>query len=57
MIAGIGKGCNFIASDIPAFLKYVREVLIIENNETVIVTKDDITILDSDRKPIGRAHV
>ena len=54
MIAGIGKGCNFIASDIPAFLKYVREVLIIENNETVIVTKDDITILGSDRKPVSR---
>lgn len=54
MIAGLGKGCNFIASDIPAFLKYVREVLIIENNETVIVTKDNVTILDVNRKPVKR---
>ena len=26
LVAGIGKGCNFIASDIPALLKYVREI-------------------------------
>ena len=26
LVAGIGKGCNFIASDIPALLKYVKEV-------------------------------
>lgn len=54
MIAGLGKGCNFIASDIPAFLKYVREVLIIENDETVIVTKDEVKILDADRNPVKR---
>lgn len=44
LVAGIGKGFNFIASDIPALLKYVREVYLIENNETVVLTKDDITI-------------
>ena len=44
LVAGIGKGFNFIASDIPALLKYVREVYFIENNETVVLTKDHITI-------------
>ena len=54
LVAGIGKGFNFIASDIPALLKYVREVYLIENNETVILTKDDIKIYNEDGKVVKR---
>lgn len=54
LIAGIGKGCNFIASDIPALLKYVREIYLIENNETLVVTKDDIKIFDEDGNRVKR---
>lgn len=54
LIAGIGKGCNFIASDIPALLKYVREIYLIENNETVLVTKDDIKIYNAQRERVHR---
>ena len=46
LVAGIGKGCNFIASDIPALLKYVREVYLIENDETVVLDKNSIVIYD-----------
>ena len=54
LVAGIGKDCNFIASDIPAFLKYVKEVYLIENNETVVLTKDDITIYDENGRKVKR---
>ena len=54
LVAGIGKGCNFIASDIPALLKYVKEVYFIENNETVVLTKDDITIYDENGRKVKR---
>ncbi|MDD2217369.1 MAG: glutamine--fructose-6-phosphate transaminase (isomerizing) [Eubacteriales bacterium] len=54
LIAGIGRGCNFIASDIPAILRYVKEIYLIENNEMVIVTKDDIKIYDIDRNEVHR---
>ncbi len=54
LVAGIGEGCNFIASDIPALLKYVRRIFLIENNETVVITKDDIKIYDKDQKPVDR---
>ena len=54
LVAGIGKGFNFVASDIPAVLKYVRDVYLIENNETVVLTKDDIVIYDEDGNEVDR---
>ncbi len=54
LVAGIGKGFNFIASDIPALLKYVRQVYLIENNETVLLTKDDIVIFNEEGKQVKR---
>ncbi len=54
LVAGIGKGCNFIASDIPALLKYVREVYLIENGETVVLDKDSIKIYDENKNEVKR---
>lgn len=54
LIAGLGKGCNFIASDIPALLKYLNKIYLIENNEMVICTPEQIQILNQDRKPVKR---
>ncbi len=54
LIAGIGKGENYIASDIPALLKYVKEIYLIENNETLVVTPEKIQIFDQNRNSIKR---
>lgn len=54
LIAGLGHGSNFIASDIPALLKYVKEIYLIENGEMVVVTPDSIKIFDEDRNPVSR---
>ncbi|MBQ6496937.1 MAG: glutamine--fructose-6-phosphate transaminase (isomerizing) [Firmicutes bacterium] len=54
LVAGIGEGFNFIASDIPALLKYVRKVYLIENNETVVLTKDNIDIYNAQGKKVQR---
>lgn len=54
LIAGIGKGENFIASDIPALLKYCKEIYLIENGEMVVVTADEIKIFDEERNPVHR---
>lgn len=54
LVAGVGKGFNFIASDIPALLKYVRQVYLIENNETVVLTKDDIVIYNEEGRKVRR---
>lgn len=54
LIVGLGDNCNFIASDIPALLKHVRKIYLIENNETVVITKNSAKILNADRKEVRR---
>ncbi len=46
LIAGIGDGGNFIASDIPAILEHTRDVYILEDKEIVSLTCDKINIYD-----------
>jgi glucosamine--fructose-6-phosphate aminotransferase (isomerizing) len=54
LVVGLGEGCNFIASDIPALLKHVRKIYLIENNETVVLTRNDVKIYNADRKEVKR---
>ncbi len=46
LIVGLSKDGNYIASDVSAILKYTRRVYFIENDETVLVTKDNVEIFD-----------
>ena len=54
LIVGLGEGCNFIASDIPAILKHVRKIYLIENNETVVLTANEVKIYNADRQEVQR---
>lgn len=54
LIIGQGIGENFIASDIPAVLKYTKNVYIMDDNEVAILTKDDITFLNTDGDSISK---
>ncbi|WP_320171833.1 glutamine--fructose-6-phosphate transaminase (isomerizing) [Maridesulfovibrio sp.] len=48
MVMGIGVGENFVASDIPAFLPYTREVVFIEDGELVRITSSSWEVFRSD---------
>lgn len=47
LIIGVGKNKNFIASDVPAILKYTRNVIFLDNNEIAILKKDSVKIFNS----------
>ena len=54
LIVGVGKDGFFIASDIAAILDYTREVLVLENKEIAILSRDEARIISFDGRAVQK---
>ncbi|MDD6157323.1 MAG: glutamine--fructose-6-phosphate transaminase (isomerizing) [Lachnospiraceae bacterium] len=54
LIVGQSKEGNLIASDVPAVLKYTRDVYFIENEEIARLSEDSIEFFNVDGEPIEK---
>lgn len=54
LVIGLGKGENFIASDIPAIINHTRDTYILNDGEVAIVRKDSVSVSDREGNPINK---
>lgn len=54
LVVGTSADGNFIASDVPALLKYTREVYFIENREICELSENGINFYNEDLEPIQK---
>lgn len=54
LVIGVGENENFIASDIPAILKYTRKMVFLEDMEIASLTPDSVLFFDSNKRQIEK---
>lgn len=54
LVIGLGDGENYIASDIPAILKYTRRVYLLEDREIALIRRDAVEIIDQYGKKVQK---
>ncbi len=53
LVAGIGSGENFLASDVAAFIDYTKRAIALGQDEIVTITPETIEIIDLDGKSVA----
>ena len=53
-IIGLGEHENFIASDVTAILKHTRNIYYLEDDEIVVLSKDDVKIYNIDKEEVQK---
>ncbi|MFK4439929.1 glutamine--fructose-6-phosphate transaminase (isomerizing) [Paenibacillus sp. RC21] len=57
LVIGVGEGENFIGSDIPAILKYTRNVFILNDGEMAVLTSDAVELMTIEGQFISREMI
>ena len=54
MIVGLGENENFIASDVTAILNHTRNIYYLEDNEIVVLKKDEVKVYNTDKEEVQK---
>jgi len=54
LVAGVGEGESFLASDVAALLPYTRDFVFLDDGELAVVTPDAVRIEDGEGRPVAR---
>jgi glutamine---fructose-6-phosphate transaminase (isomerizing) len=57
LLIGLGDGENFIASDKEALIGYSDRMVILEDGEMAVVTRDNIEVKTVDNQPVSRESI
>ena len=57
LIVGYAAGENFLASDIPALLRYTRDYAVLEEGEIAVLSADKIDVYDAFGHPVQKQHL
>jgi glucosamine--fructose-6-phosphate aminotransferase (isomerizing) len=54
MVIGLGQKANYIASDVPALLKYTNRVIYLDDGELVVIEPNSVKVTNFEGKPIKK---
>lgn len=54
LIIGIGEGCNFLASDVPAILEFTNKYILLDKDEYAVVNNDKVVIYDENENVLTK---
>ena len=54
LVVGVGDNENFLASDIPALLKYTNRVIYLNDGEMCVLFKNSVTVFDENKKEVSK---
>jgi glucosamine--fructose-6-phosphate aminotransferase (isomerizing) len=54
LVVGLGRGENFLASDIPALLKHTRRTYILNDGEVAVLTRERVKVLDRTGQEVAK---
>ena len=54
LVVGVGDNENFLASDIPALLKYTNRMIFINDGEICVLTKNSVKVFNENKKEVKK---